>query len=150
LQYKARGQNGLFEFILAYLRPSVKGGINMIRDFDIWENPILNLPEEVQDYCDEVERGGGKILDSYSFSYGTPDGEVSTVSYTVTWANGSVATVTTKEFYYDFTPEGEQFRAASKESMNDAGAVLRWAKKIIENPTMATYWDLINKQEAAS
>lgn len=122
----------------------------MIRDWEIWENPILTLPKEVQDYCEEVERDGGKVVDSYSMSFGTPDGEVSTVSYTVSWLNDSIATVTTKEFFYDFTPEGEVFRAASKESRNDACAVLRWAKKIIENPTMSEHWDYLNKEEAAS
>lgn len=122
----------------------------MIRDWDIWENPILTLPKEVQSYCDEVESEGGKVLDSYSFSYGTPDGEVSTVSYTISWLNYGVTTVTTKEFFYDFTPEGEVFKAASNEASNDTCTVLRWAKKIIENPGMAIHWEYLNKEEAAS
>lgn len=115
---------------------------------DIYESPILNLPSEVQEYVDDSEIDG-TVLDVQSFSAGMPDGEISSVSYTVTWLDG-VSTVKTKIFFYDFTAEGEVFKAASDEASTDSCSVLRWASRLIEKKELGDYWKIINKSEGVA
>jgi hypothetical protein len=115
-----------------------------MRMFDAWENPIVNLPAEVQEYIDGIQ---GTILDCYSMSYGTPDGNVYCVEYTVTWVNKGHSVVTSKEFLYDFGAEGEKFRVAKDARLVDACSVLRWAHRLIEDSTLAEHWDFMEKMD---
>lgn len=112
--------------------------------FDAWENPIVNLPAEVQEYIDGID---GTILDCYSMSYGTPDGDVWCVEYTVTWLKGR-SIVTTKEFLYDFGAEGEKFKAAKDEKIVDACSVLRWAHRLIEErKELGEHWEYMQEMD---
>jgi hypothetical protein len=114
-----------------------------MRMYDAWENLIVNLPAEVQEYIDGIN---GAVLDCYSMSYGTPDGNVYCVEYTVTWVKGH-SIVTTKEFLYDFGAEGEKFRIAKDEKLVDACSVLRWAHRLIEeSAVLAEHWDFMSKK----
>lgn len=124
----------------------------MINSLDMWENPIVTLPKEVKAYIEGIKSIGGRELETRCFAYGTPDGEVSQVSYTSTLIHGDGSTVRIREFWYDFTPDGEIYQGKSKEQFIDSASMLRWAKTILENPDYQLYWDCISKkpEEVAS
>jgi hypothetical protein len=135
-------------FIINEVASVVKGGRIMERYYDSWANPITNVPAEVQAYIDKLNAAEQtEIIDIDSMSYGTPDGNVTSETWTVIslYQEGCV---TTKHFWYDVTPDGTDFRE-SDETHVSSTEVLRVAKKLLENKSNDSYWQWLDKVDKA-
>ena len=117
------------------------------RMFDAWENPIATLPAEVQEYIDKLNAKEHSIIDINSLNYGTPDGNVTSETWTV-FSLYNDGCVTIKHFWYDVTPDGTDFRE-SDETYVSSTEVLRVAKKLLENKNNDSYWQWLDKVDKA-
>jgi hypothetical protein len=135
-------------FIINEVASVVKGGRIMERYYDSWANPITNVPAEVQAYIDKLNAAEQtEIIDIDSMSYGTPDGNVASETWTVISLYQD-SCVTTKHFWYDVTPDGSDFRE-SDETHVTSTEVLRVAKKLLENKNHDSYWHWLDKVDKA-
>ena len=74
-----------------------------MRMFDAWENPSSTLPAEVQEYINKLNaEAENTIMDINSLNYGTPDGNVTSETWTV-FSLYKEGCVTIKHFIYAYT-----------------------------------------------
>jgi hypothetical protein len=114
--------------------------------FDAWENPTATHPAEVQEYINKLNaKAENTIMEINSLSYGTPDGNVTSETWTV-FSLYKDGCVTIKHFWYDVTPDGTDYRE-SDETYVSSTEVLRVAKKLLENKSNDSYWQWLDKAD---